>query len=126
MMEPNEKMHYLIAMDRNEDFERCFVTVVDEMLAERGISRAELSNRVWGGQMAQPKNAWNNLIHRHGATGKPRKLLLREAIQIASAIGYDFVDLIDKVSRRLDKKHKPLITEKKVIVRKAPKRIASG
>lgn len=82
-------------------YERAFVDVVEQMLSDRGIDRTEFSRAVFQHQLKKPDNKWQCLLRPVSKTGKPQRLTLEDAYNIARFLGYDFPDLVEKVRRYL-------------------------
>lgn len=79
-------------------FERCMVTLVCKLVEENFPSHTEFAKRVFG-DSENPSNAWRYI--RNGQKGKPKRLGVEDAFNMACALGMDLETLCWKVHREL-------------------------
>lgn len=79
-------------------FERCLVSLVAEKAIEKYGTHADFAKIAFAGTAA-PLNVWRAI--RNGQKGKPREVSLRDAVQMADAIGMDLEVLCWQVARKL-------------------------
>ena len=86
-------------MNKGFLFERCFVSFVSKLALERCGSHSEFGRLVFT-DAESPINTWRNI--RNGNRGKLRDITLKEAFQMAEALGTDLETLCWKVQKELE------------------------
>lgn len=81
-------------MEKNLLFERAFVTIVAEMVEQKGMSHSDFGRRVFGETSGVRLWRWCRSEENRG-----RRLMLGEAYAMAAALDTDFPSLVWKISK---------------------------
>lgn len=82
-----------MSMTGGEKFEAKFIEVFEDFISRKGLEKKRIAEKAWPEQ-AKPDNKLQRLL-------KGQNVTLRDAYDLAEAIGYDFPDFIEKVYKAL-------------------------
>ena len=83
------------------DFERKFFKVVERIRIQKGFSKISLSNEAFNLQ-AKVDNKYQRIEKPSKKIGKPQRINLEDAYNLARSIGYNLPELIWLVSQEPD------------------------
>jgi len=75
------------------DFERTFFELIERIREEKGLSKRSLSDKAFTSQ-SKEDNKYQRIEKTSKKTGKPQRISLEDAYDLAKSVGYHLPELI--------------------------------